>query len=202
MVIREDSASAGGCCALCSSVALRVAATPKMLHAARLRTQSRETRRIESAVILAAPRRQVAARPQLILALRLYLVHRRLYSSTVLVSGSQMQELVSFGMGIHSSRQSFPRKRESSPTTAQFQRFAEWIPAFAGMTALQMTPLPCCGRANVRCGGFNGACHRTGHHGCKVRICRGNLSLTNGGGDWIIDRTESFRRTFTSVQRT
>jgi hypothetical protein len=50
--------------------------------------------------------------------------------------------LVLFGMGIHSSRQSFPRKRESSPTTAHFERFAEWIPAFAGMTALQMTPAP------------------------------------------------------------
>ena len=33
--------------------------------------------------------------------------------------------LVSFAMGIHSSRRSFPRKRESSPTTAHFQRFAE-----------------------------------------------------------------------------
>jgi hypothetical protein len=50
--------------------------------------------------------------------------------------------LVSFGMGIHSIRRSFPRKRESSPTTAHFKRFAEWIPAFAGMTALQMTPVP------------------------------------------------------------
>ena len=33
--------------------------------------------------------------------------------------------LVSIGMGIHSSRRSFPRKRESSPTTTHFQRFAE-----------------------------------------------------------------------------
>jgi hypothetical protein len=63
--------------------------------------------------------------------------------------------LVLFGMGIYSSRRSFPRKRESSPTTAHFQRFAEWIlasagmtgasagmtGASAGMTALQMTPL-------------------------------------------------------------
>src|SRR5208337_4183052 len=92
MVIREDSAAPGGCCALCSSAALGVAATPKMLHATRLRTQSRETRCIESAVILAARRRQVGAPPQLILAVRLYLAHRRQYSSTVLVSVSQMQE--------------------------------------------------------------------------------------------------------------
>ncbi len=46
---------------------------------------------------------------------------------------------VSFGMGTYSIRRSFPRKRDSSPTTAHFRRFAEWIPAFAGMTALQMT---------------------------------------------------------------
>jgi len=45
--------------------------------------------------------------------------------------------------GIHSSRRSFPRKRESTPTTAHFQRFAEWVPAFAGMTrSRQMTPIP------------------------------------------------------------
>src|SRR5208337_54190 len=69
MVIREDSAAPGGCCALCSSAARGVAATPKMLPAARLRTQSRETRCIESAVIFAARRRQVGAPPQL---LRLY----------------------------------------------------------------------------------------------------------------------------------
>jgi hypothetical protein len=31
---------------------------------------------------------------------------------------------------------SFPRKRESSPAAAHFQWLAEWIPAFAGMTAL------------------------------------------------------------------
>ena len=37
---------------------------------------------------------------------------------------------------------SFPRKRESSPTRAHFQRFVEWIPAFAGMTAFLMTPIP------------------------------------------------------------
>ena len=48
---------------------------------------------------------------------------------------------------------SFPRKRESSPWTAHFQRFAEWIPAFAGITAgwsarvSQMTPIPCALRA-------------------------------------------------------
>ena len=35
-----------------------------------------------------------------------------------------------------------PWREESSPTTAHFQRYAEWIPAFAGMTALLMTPLP------------------------------------------------------------
>ena len=116
-VIREDSVSAGGCCALCSSAALRVAATPKMLPAARLRTQSRESRCIESAVILASCRRQVSAPRQLVLALRLYLVHRRLYSSTILVADFQMQKLASFGMGIYSSRPSFPRKRESSPAS-------------------------------------------------------------------------------------
>ena len=54
--------------------------------------------------------------------------------------------------GINSSRRSFPRKRESSPTTAHFRRFAGWIPAFAGMTMAwnahvsQMTPVPGCAR--------------------------------------------------------
>ena len=57
--------------------------------------------------------------------------------------------LVSFGMGSLSKRRSFPRKRESSPSTGHFRRFAEWIPAFAGMTAacdlhvLQVTPVSC-----------------------------------------------------------
>ena len=42
------------------------------------------------------------------------------------------------------------RESESTPTTAHFRRFAEWIPAFAGMTAAsnahvsQMTPVPAC----------------------------------------------------------
>ncbi|MGA2608271.1 MAG: hypothetical protein ABSH01_12540 [Terriglobia bacterium] len=41
-------------------------------------------------------------------------------------------------------------REESTPTTAHFRRFAEWIPAFAGMTAAsnahvsQMTPVPAC----------------------------------------------------------
>ena len=144
MVMREDSASPGGCCALCSSAVLRAAATPKMLDAARLRTQSRETWRVESVFILAAPRRQVAARPQLILALRLYLAHRRQYSSTVLVSGSQMQEAEA-------------KMREFKRSLSQ--NWSSWL-------------------------------------------CGGNLSLTNRESDWIIDRTDSFRRTFTSVQRT
>jgi len=48
--------------------------------------------------------------------------------------------LVSIGIGNHPNRRSFPRKRESILPTAHFQTFAEWIPAFAGMTALQMTP--------------------------------------------------------------
>src|SRR5208283_3083574 len=82
-LICEDSALPGGCWALCSSADLSVAATPKMLQAARLRTQSRETRYIESAVILASCRRLAGAHARLVLALRLYLVHRRLYSSTI-----------------------------------------------------------------------------------------------------------------------
>src|SRR5208337_435286 len=51
-------------------------------------------------------------------------------------------------MGSLSKHSSFPRKRESSPSAAHFQWLAEWIPAFAGMTApesarvSQMTPLP------------------------------------------------------------
>jgi len=55
---------------------------------------------------------------------------------------------VSFGMGPHSKRRSFPRKRESGPSTALSRRFVGWIPAFAGMTATcgahvsQMTPVP------------------------------------------------------------
>jgi len=38
-------------------------------------------------------------------------------------------------MALNTERQSFPRKRESSSWPAHFRRFAEWIPAFAGMTA-------------------------------------------------------------------
>ena len=43
--------------------------------------------------------------------------------------------VVSFGISSLTKRRSFPRKRESSPRTAHFRRFVEWIPAFAGMTA-------------------------------------------------------------------
>ena len=32
--------------------------------------------------------------------------------------------------------------RNPDPTTEPFEMFAEWIPAFAGMTALQMTSVP------------------------------------------------------------
>ena len=41
---------------------------------------------------------------------------------------------VSFGMGIHSSRRSFPRKRESTRQTFGNTLSTDWIPAFAGMT--------------------------------------------------------------------
>ena|SRR5208337_556954 len=51
------------------------------------------------------------------------------------VSRSHFGPLLLFGMGPLSKRRSFPRKRESSPSTPHFQRFAEWIPALAGMTA-------------------------------------------------------------------
>ena len=40
--------------------------------------------------------------------------------------------LVSFEMGSFSTRRSFPRKRESSLSTAHCRTFAEWTPAFAG----------------------------------------------------------------------
>src|SRR6266700_2096182 len=56
--------------------------------------------------------------------------------------------VVSFGIGSFSKHRSFPRKRESSPSAANFLWLAEWIPAFAGMTALgnargpQMTLAP------------------------------------------------------------
>jgi hypothetical protein len=56
--------------------------------------------------------------------------------------------VVSFGIGSLLIHQSFPRRRESSPSAAYFQWLAEWIPAFAGMTVpmsvrvSQMTPLP------------------------------------------------------------
>src|ERR1039458_4732588 len=51
-------------------------------------------------------------------------------------------------MGSLSKQWSFPRKRESSPFAAHFQRLAEWIPAFAELPApgsariSQMTPVP------------------------------------------------------------
>jgi hypothetical protein len=55
-----------------------------------------------------------------------------------------------------SKRPSFPRKRESSPSTAHLLVFAGWIPAFAGMTAtrsgraLQMTQVPARQKAKVK----------------------------------------------------
>ena len=61
---------------------------------------------------------------------------------------SQTRVLVSFARHGRCNPQSFPRKREPSPSTAHFRRFAEWIPAFAGMTGVskvipsQMTPPP------------------------------------------------------------
>ena len=56
--------------------------------------------------------------------------------------------LVSFARPGRSKAQSFPRKRESSFPSARFQELENWIPAFAGMTAVskgircQMTPVP------------------------------------------------------------
>ena len=55
---------------------------------------------------------------------------------------------MSFGVGSLLKDTSFPRRRESIWTAAHFQRFREWIPAFAGMTVRgsirfsQMTPVP------------------------------------------------------------
>jgi hypothetical protein len=43
-------------------------------------------------------------------------------------------------LGTLSKRRSFPRKRESSPSTSDFGRLAEWIPAFAGMTVTSGVP--------------------------------------------------------------
>jgi hypothetical protein len=40
-------------------------------------------------------------------------------------SETNCRVVVSFGMGSLSKRRSFPRKRESSPSTAHFRRFAE-----------------------------------------------------------------------------
>jgi hypothetical protein len=52
------------------------------------------------------------------------------------LSGKKLliQVVVSFGMDIHSSRRSFPRKRESSPQAFRNVLSSDWIPAFAGMT--------------------------------------------------------------------
>jgi hypothetical protein len=56
--------------------------------------------------------------------------------------------VVSFARGGCSQRQSFPRKRESTPNATEYAPQKNWIPAFAGMTCaaklsrLQMTPPP------------------------------------------------------------
>src|SRR5947207_14080368 len=56
--------------------------------------------------------------------------------------------LVPFARPGRSKAQSFPRKRESSFPSARFQELENWIPAFAGMTAVskgircQMTQVP------------------------------------------------------------
>jgi hypothetical protein len=71
-----------------------------------------------------------------------------LLSELIENEGAWRGVLVSFGIGSLSKRQSFPRKRESSPSTAHFRRCTEQIPALAGMTALcnayvsQMTQVP------------------------------------------------------------
>jgi hypothetical protein len=58
-------------------------------------------------------------------------------------AGSRRRVVVSFGMA-----SLLKRRRKSSPWTAHLRRFAEWIPAFAGMAVArsvhvsQMTPLP------------------------------------------------------------
>jgi len=49
---------------------------------------------------------------------------------------SGLPVVVSFEMGSPSKHWSFPRRRESSPSAEHFPWLAEWIPAFAGMTAL------------------------------------------------------------------
>jgi hypothetical protein len=50
------------------------------------------------------------------------------------MSGANVWVLLPFtGRGRRVPR-SFPRKRESSPSTANFRKFSKWIPAFAGMT--------------------------------------------------------------------
>ena len=62
---------------------------------------------------------------------------------------------MSFGGHGRCKSQSFPRKRESTPQVFGDRLSTDWIPAFAGMTALQMTPVPyqpgnctrCCPRA-------------------------------------------------------
>jgi hypothetical protein len=56
--------------------------------------------------------------------------------------------VLSFGMGIPSSRRSFRRKRESTPDTLGNVLSPDWVPAFAEMTAParmtahRMTPVP------------------------------------------------------------
>jgi hypothetical protein len=55
-------------------------------------------------------------------------------------------------MGINSGRPSFPRKRESTPQTLGNVLSSDWIPALAGMTALQMTPVPAIGRTRNNIG--------------------------------------------------
>jgi len=88
--------------------------------------------------------------------------------------GSRGMVVVSFGISSLTRRRSFPRKRESSPWTAHFRAFAQWIPACAGMTALQTTPVPARGpRVDSR---FRG-------NDCSLeRPCFANDTTTRGTG--------------------
>jgi hypothetical protein len=70
----------------------------------------------------------------------------RAYTTTLDVNEQRSWAVVSFGMGSLSKRQSFPRKRESSPSTAHFRRFVEWIPAFAGIGPPNDNTTQCCDR--------------------------------------------------------
>jgi len=132
---------------------------------------------------------------------------KRQYASEIVhqnqLDGSpwNLRVMVSFGMASLTKRQSFPRKRESSPPTADFQRFAGWIPAFAGMTVTstahvsQMTPVPTSAKRKRELQGFFGP--KNGPQNDRhLKKTAGSVELRNSGSESPQVGAQSSRQAF------